>query len=82
MCNKRAEYCFAHSVCRYCGKPWRPADNVVATEGYCSDCSKERRSIAGRAFGLRPIEPADIDGPYVIPSAFRRKPQPKNASKP
>jgi len=57
--------------CRHCNREWMPGHGVVAAEDFCRKCRKERRAKAKRAFGLRPLTPADFDGPYLLPRARR-----------
>lgn len=60
---------FVLPKCRHCGSSWRPAKGVVATQAYCLQCRDSRREIAKKEFDLRPIEPSDIAGPYLLPRA-------------
>lgn len=56
--------------CRFCGRRWKPSRGVNAVMGYCEACHEDRRALAGSRFDLRPIDPHEIVGPYLI----RRKP--------
>jgi hypothetical protein len=57
--------------CRCCNRPWLPAMDVTASQGYCRKCRKERREAARQALDLHPITAADLDGPYLLPRRHR-----------
>jgi hypothetical protein len=65
---------FKNPKCRHCGRSWRPRLGVVASRAFCPRCSAERREIAARQLGLRPLRPEDFDGDYLLPRALRRRP--------
>ena len=52
--------------CRFCGRPWRPPEGVVAAKAYCTVCSDERRALAAAALEIRPPTDADVDGDYLV----------------
>jgi hypothetical protein len=58
-------------TCRHCGRFWRPQHGVMATDGYCSRCTKSRKSAATAKFELRPIGALDLTGSYLLPRNFR-----------
>lgn len=57
--------------CRHCSRYWRTSQGVVANASYCKKCSKERRSLVTEALGLKPIEPAEVIGRYLLPRRLR-----------
>lgn len=57
--------------CRSCGRTWRPAEGVVATQGYCKRCSAERRGEAAAQFRLTPISAEEVSGAYRLPRELR-----------
>jgi hypothetical protein len=57
--------------CRNCKRHWRPAKGVVALASYCKKCATDRRTTASSAFGLRPIDPADLTGAFLLPRKLR-----------
>jgi len=57
--------------CRNCGRHWRPAQGVVATNAYCKSCSTERKAAATTRLGLRRITPEDFTGVYLLPRKLR-----------
>jgi hypothetical protein len=63
---------FSRPKCRHCKRAWTPAHGVIATKTYCPKCSNARQARAARGFGMKPVTPADFDGPYLIPLAGRR----------
>jgi hypothetical protein len=65
---------FKNPKCQHCGRTWRPGLGVVASEEFCRRCSAERRKIAARRLGLRPLRQEDFDEDYLLPRAQRRRP--------
>jgi hypothetical protein len=53
--------------CNYCGHVWHPQEAVVATQQYCNECSLDRRSLAIKVFGTKPIERNKKMSAYVLP---------------
>jgi len=64
----RKEKLVVASTCRGCGEPRKLEEGVVASSSYGACCSKSRRAIAAGYLGLRPITPADFEGPYLVRS--------------
>ena len=60
--------------CGHCNRVWTPRQGVPADHNYCRKCRSKRREIAKRAFGLRPLQPEDFSGPYLLPRALRSRP--------
>lgn len=57
--------------CRHCGRFWRPPHGVMATQEYCSRCSKERRKITSEIFEARVLTGNDLVGGYLMPRKLR-----------
>jgi hypothetical protein len=53
------------ACCRLCGRPLSQERGVAdSISGRC--CSSLRHQKAVAKLGLRPITPADFDGPYLV----------------
>lgn len=58
--------------CRSCNRHWHPQQGVSATRHFCKKCSPARRAAAEVKLDLKPLEPSDFDGPYLLPRKLRR----------
>lgn len=59
--------------CRNCHRAWVPPEGAVASKEYCRRCSRSRKAAVKKALGLRPVSGHDLDGPYLLPRALRKR---------
>jgi hypothetical protein len=52
--------------CPWCGRSLARMKGFVGKLSHGRCCSKERHQKAVAKLGLRPITPADFDGPYLV----------------
>jgi hypothetical protein len=57
--------------CRHCHRTWKPRLGIVANKAYCRRCRNQRREVAKRVFGLRPLTTEELDRKYVLPRKLR-----------
>lgn len=71
MSTRSVNPAIARPRCRFCSRPWTPAEGVSAEQAHCPLCSESRHAVATKAFGLRPLVSADFDGQYLLPPSRR-----------
>lgn len=71
MSKRSVNLAIVRPRCRFCSRPWTPAEGVSAEQAHCPLCSESRHTVAAKAFGLRPLTPADFDGQYLLPRSRR-----------
>lgn len=58
-------------ACRFCGVAWHPQEGVVAADSFCSACSVDRRKLAVKVLGAKPVVRKLDMGPYTLPKPSR-----------
>ena len=72
MSRKSPNLMLSLSRCRYCKRYWHPAEGIVTSAGYCTQCAEARRGAAMLGLELKPITESDLQGPYLLPRRLRR----------